>query len=109
MVLARQQRVGQVAEELLEQARDAVDVVEEVLGVGEVEVDVLGVLVEHGLELVDVLQRARLAVDALDAQAVQVDSLDALLYYHGHRQAVALVEVAQRHVEDWVRGMLVGR
>ena len=38
-----QERVGQVPEEELEQAGDRVDVVEEVFGVTEVEVDVGGV------------------------------------------------------------------
>lgn len=39
-MLLGQQRVGQVAEEELEEPGDAVDVVEEVFGVAEVEVEV---------------------------------------------------------------------
>jgi len=39
-VLLGQQRIGQVAEEELEEPGDAVDVVEEVLGVAEVEIEV---------------------------------------------------------------------
>lgn len=39
-MLLGQQRVGQVAEEELEEPSDAVDVVEEVFGVAEVEVEV---------------------------------------------------------------------
>jgi hypothetical protein len=39
-VLLGEQRVGQVAEEELEEPGDAVDVVEEILGVAEVKVEV---------------------------------------------------------------------
>ena len=104
VVLRSQERIGQVSEELLQKAGDAVHVMEEVFGVSEIKSRIGGVClmsgkvsnrrgtrgpgtltcIEHALELVDVIQGAGLSVDALETQAEEVDSLYALVDHHGH-------------------------
>lgn len=106
VVLVGEQRVRQLAEELLQQARNTVDVVEEVLRVAEVEGAGLRLGVEHVLQLLDVGHAATLPVDALDAQAEEVDGLDALVDRQGYGQAVAFIKAAEVYTEDGVEGRL---
>lgn len=49
-------------------------------------------------------QRARLAVNALDAKSVEVHCLDTLIDDHGHGQAVALIQARQAEPEYGLRG-----
>lgn len=121
VVLPRQERVGQVPEELLEQTGHAVYVVEEVLGVSKVEVArsrVCGrvsrlqqrydktksggetrTCVEEILELVDVRYRPRQPVYPFEIQTKQIHGLHALIHHHWDRQPVPLIEPSQIDTE----------
>ena len=94
----REQRIRKIAEELLEQGRDGVDIVHE--GRGVAEVDLRGVVVKLGFKGVDVRGCARKAVDALNVQAEGVDGKDALDYYHGHSGLVAFEQFLEAYAED---------
>lgn len=112
VVLLSQQRVGEIAEELLQQAGYTVDVVEEVFGVAEVEIAgtriwtflvslgstsnkarqvVSHTCVKESLELVHMGHGARKSVYAFEAKAEEVHSLDALINNHGNRQPISLI------------------
>lgn len=77
VVLIREQRVGEFAEEEFEQVRGVVDVVVEGFRVAEVEA--LARVVEEGFELLDLVLVARDAIDAFVVEAEDVDGLDALV------------------------------
>lgn len=83
-MLIRKQRVRQLAEELLQQARNTVDIMEEVLRVPEVQRLTLGFGVKHVLELLDVLHGPALPVDTLYTETKEIHGLDTLVHRQGH-------------------------
>ena len=110
---------------MLQQAGHAVYVVEEVLGVPEVEVVGTRVCtagvslftcrvakvvtvrrrtcVEEVLELVHVWHRPRQPVNTLEVEAKQVQSLDALIHHHRHRKPVTLIESGEINTKHRAR------
>jgi len=103
----REQGIGQVAEELLEEGGNAVDVLVEVGRVAEVDGGA-AVVVELVAQHVDVRAGAREAVDAFDVQAEGVDREDALDDDHGHGGLVAVEELVERDAEDGPEGGELG-
>jgi len=51
--------------------------------------------IEEVLKLVDVRQRPREPIDALNIQAKKVYSLDTLVHNHRHRQPISLIKPSQ--------------
>jgi hypothetical protein len=97
-----EQRLGKIAEELLEQSGDRVHIVVEVGRVAEVEVG--RVVVESVAQGVDVRGCAGQPVDAFDVEAEEVDGLHALVDDHGDGGLVAGEELFEVDAEDWAGG-----
>lgn len=96
---------GEEAEEEFEDGGDGRDVVEE--GGGEAEIDLVGVVVKHGAELVDVAFIPGNAVDAFGVEAVEVDCGGAGVDYAGDA-VVAVDERFEGDAKDGVEGRVFG-
>lgn len=111
-MLPRHQRIRQIPEELLQQASNTVDIMEEVLRVSKVEIAGARVRIKQSLELVDGGYRTRKSIDAFNVQTKQIHRLDALIYHHRHGQAIPLVQSGEtdtKHGTRWCHLRCNGR
>ena len=95
---AGKQRLGKIAEELLEKSGDRVHIVVEVGWVAEVEVG--GVVVESVTQSIDVRGCAGEPVDTFDVEAEEVDGLHALVDDHGDGRLIAREELFEIDAKD---------
>lgn len=100
----RKQRIRQIPEKLLQQTRHSRHIVKEILRVPEIQLRVVGVMVESVFQLRRVLRVAVDAVYPFVVQAVGVDGLDALHDDGGDGGLVALEEVGEADAEDGADG-----